>query len=78
MTKKELRNRESRLRREASSKGLFIKKRKWHKNYSPYSYKSIDGYCIGIEKLGLILWGEDEVGMNAPTLEEAEAIVENY
>ncbi len=74
----ELRNRESRLRRAAEKKGLFIKKRKWRLYYSQYSYESYDGYCIGTEENGLIIWGENENGMFSPTLDEAEEIVFNY
>lgn len=75
---RELTNREKRLRRAAARKGLFIKKRKWRLYYSQYNYDSFDGYCVGTVETGLILWGENEVGINAPTLEEAEKIVANY
>ncbi len=75
---KDQRKREAVLRRAAGEKGLFIKKRKWKMYYTQYSYESHDGYCIGSEKTGLIIWGEDQNGMFAPTLEEAEEIVFNY
>ena len=79
MTDRELRNREARLRRAATKKGLFIRKRKWKVYYgSIYSDDSFDGYSVGIRQYGVIVWGLDEVGMNAPTLEEAEEIVANY
>jgi transposase len=73
-----LRIRENKLRRTAKEKGLFIKKRKWRLYYSQYSYESYDGYCIGTEENGLIIWGENENGMFSPTLDEAEEIVFNY
>lgn len=78
MTDRELKNREERLRRAAAKKGLFIKKRKWRLYYSQYNYKSFDGYCVGICENGLIVFGEDEVGINAPTLEQAEELVAKY
>lgn len=78
MLKNDLKKREARLRRAAEKKGLFIKKRKWRRYYSQYSYESFDGYCVGKIELGLIIWGEDTNGLNAPTLEEAEEIVANY
>ncbi len=75
---KELRNREDRLRRLAEKKGLFIRKRKWRLYYSQYSYESYDGYCIGNQETGLIIYGENESGLYAPTIEEAEEIVFNH
>ena len=78
MNPRELENREKRLRRAAAKKGLFIKKRKWRLYYSQYNYDSFDGYCVGTVETGLIIWGENEAGINAPTLEEAEEIVANY
>ncbi len=74
----ELKNREARLRRAAKKKSLFIKKRKWKLYYSQYCYESYDGYCIGNQETGLIIWGENENGMFSPTLDEAEKIVSNY
>ncbi len=74
---KELRTREARLRRLAAKKGLFIRKRKWRLYYTQYSYESYDGYCIGNQDTGLIIYGENEMGLYAPTLEEAEEIVLN-
>lgn len=73
-----LRNKEARLRRKAEKKGLFIKKRKWRLYYNEYSYETFDGYCVGISEYGLIVWGGDSNGMNMPTLEEAEVIVDQY
>ncbi len=78
MTSNELKNREAKLRRLAEKKGLFIRKRKWRLYYSQYSYESYDGYCIGNQETGLIIWGENENGMFSPTLDEAEKIVSNY
>ncbi len=75
---KALKNRESRLREMAKEKGLFIQKRKWRMYYSQYDYEFYDGYCIGSERTGLIIFGEDTNGMFAPTLDEAEKIVLNY
>ena len=73
---KELRNREARLRRRAKAKGLYIQKRRWRLYYTEYSYESYIGYCVGLEEHGLIVYGADSNGLNMPTLEEAEAFVE--
>ena len=75
---RELRNREQRLRRRAKEKGLYIQKRRWRLYYTQYSYESQIGYCVGIEEYGLIVYGADSLGLNMPTLEEAEAFVAEY
>ena len=74
-----IRNRERRLRRAADKKGLFIKKRKWRIYYgSQYEYSEYQGYCVGVQEIGLIVWGGNSNGLFLPTLEEAEEIVANY
>ena len=79
MKNREIANREQRLRRAAAKKGLYIKKRKWRIYYDSHDvYSEYQGYCVGIQQTGLIVWGGNSNGLFLPTLEEAEEIVENY
>ena len=76
-TKNELRNREQRLRRAASKKGLYIKKGKCYINYSQYDREVFTGYSIGILEYGLLVAGFDEFNQHTFSIEEAETYVSN-
>ncbi len=73
-----LRNREQRLRRKASKKGLYIKKGKYYINYSEYSRDVFTGYSVGDCSLGLLIAGYDQWNQHLMSIEEAEQFVDEY
>jgi len=75
--KNELRNREQRLRRAASKKGLYIKKGKCYINYSQYDREVLTGYSVGILEYGLLVAGFDSFNQHTFSIEEAEEYVAN-
>ena len=75
--KRELRNREARLRRAAAKKDMFIKKQNIHINNGGYHIKIIS-YNIGVcneELNNIIIYGCDQNGCGAVSIEEAEEFV---
>ena len=76
--KRELRNRENRLRYKANKKGLYLQKGKWYQYLDSHRYNSYTGYCIGNLETGFLIAGYDQWNENQLSIEEAEEFVINY